>query len=121
MFLRSSGLPLSAHLKLTAQFLFRVLSHPAFVRGATWTTFIDDTPSLFSLVSSQNRAQKVLAYLADLAVNGSSVAGQVGEPQLRDEIIPAPLPDPHHPEKELDTTVPCQKGWRKIILEQVCI
>jgi hypothetical protein len=28
-------------------------------------------------VQSQNRAQKLLAYLGDLAVNGSSIKGQV--------------------------------------------
>ncbi len=39
--------------------------------------FIDDTPDLFKLVQSQNRAQKLLAYLGDLAVNGSSIKGQV--------------------------------------------
>lgn len=38
--------------------------------------FIDDTPDLFKLVQSQNRAQKLLAYLGDLAVNGSSIKGQ---------------------------------------------
>jgi len=38
--------------------------------------FIDDTPELFKLVLSQNRAQKLLAYLGDLAVNGSSIKGQ---------------------------------------------
>ena len=38
--------------------------------------FIDDTPELFKLVQSQNRAQKLLAYLGDIAVNGSSIKGQ---------------------------------------------
>lgn len=38
--------------------------------------FIDDTPDLFKLVQSLNRAQKLLAYLGDLAVNGSSIKGQ---------------------------------------------
>jgi len=38
--------------------------------------FIDDTPDLFKLVQSQNRATKLLAYLGDVAVNGSSIKGQ---------------------------------------------
>ena len=42
----------------------------------TFFQFIDDTPDLFKLVQSQNRAQKLLAYLGDLAVNGSSIKGQ---------------------------------------------
>jgi pyruvate carboxylase len=38
---------------------------------------------LFKLVQSQNRAQKLLAYLGDLAVNGSSIKGQsVGTNEL---------------------------------------
>ena len=38
--------------------------------------FIDDTPELFKLVQTQNRAQKLLGYLGDMAVNGSSIKGQ---------------------------------------------
>jgi len=50
--------------------------------------FIDDTPELFKLVMSQNRAQKLLAYLGDLAVNGSSIKGQTVIP-FSDPIVPA--------------------------------
>jgi pyruvate carboxylase len=57
--------------KTNIPFLFRVLSHPTYVDGNAWTTFIDDTPELFNLVTSQNRAQKLLGYLGDLVVNGS--------------------------------------------------
>jgi len=42
--------------------------------------FIDDTPELFKLVQTQNRAQKLLGYLGDLAVNGSSIKGQTVSP-----------------------------------------
>ncbi|GAA5925807.1 hypothetical protein JCM10213_008889 [Rhodosporidiobolus nylandii] len=104
--------------KTNIPFLFRVLSHPAFVEGRTWTTMIDDTPELFNLVTSQNRAQKLLAYLGDLAVNGSSIAGQQGEPGLKEEIpIPA-FVDPKDETKPLDTSAPCQTGWRQIIKEK---
>ncbi len=58
-----------------------------FESGKTWTTFIDDTPELFKLVTSQNRAQKLLAYLGDLCVNGSSIKGQAGEPGLKTEAL----------------------------------
>ena len=56
--------------KTNIPFLTSLLTHPAFIDGNCWTTFIDDTPALFDLVSSQNRGQKLLAYLGDLAVNG---------------------------------------------------
>lgn len=104
--------------KTNIPFLFRVLSHPAFVEGKTWTTFIDDTPELFQLVTSQNRAQKLLSYLGDLAVNGSSIKGQQGEPGLHEE-IPIPAVYEHGDEaKPIDTSVPCQNGWRNIIKEK---
>lgn len=54
--------------KTNIPFLASLLTHPTFIEGTCWTTFIDDTPELFNLVGSQNRAQKLLAYLGDLAV-----------------------------------------------------
>lgn len=80
--------------------------------------FIDDTPELFKLVQSQNRAQKLLAYLGDLAVNGSSIAGQQGEPGLKDEIVVPTFQNRDDPNgAPLDCSVPCEKGWRNIIVE----
>jgi hypothetical protein len=54
---------------VTVPFAFQELNLPV--------QFIDDTPELFKLVQSQNRAQKLLAYLGDLSVNGSSIKGQM--------------------------------------------
>ncbi|KAI5995687.1 carbamoyl-phosphate synthase L chain, ATP binding domain-containing protein [Pisolithus albus] len=105
--------------KTNIPFLFRLLTHDVFIGGKTWTTFIDDTPELFKLVQSQNRAQKLLAYLGDLAVNGSSIKGQNGDPGLKDEIVIPKLENRDHPNgPPLDTTFPCQLGWRNIIAEQ---
>jgi pyruvate carboxylase len=89
-----------------------------FESGLTWTTFIDDTPELFKLVHSQNRAQKLLNYLGDLAVNGSSIKGQAGEPGLRTEAFLPQITDNADPTKVVDTSVPCQKGWRNIIVNE---
>ncbi len=63
--------------KTNIPFLQRLLTHDTFISGNTWTTFIDDTPDLFRLVGSKNRAQKVLKYLGDVLVNGSSIKGQI--------------------------------------------
>ncbi|KAK7449718.1 pyruvate carboxylase [Stygiomarasmius scandens] len=120
--------------KTNIPFLFRLLTHDVFIGGKTWTTFIDDTPDLFKLVQSQNRAQKLLSYLGDLAVNGSSIKGQVGEPGLKTDIIIPKLPgredpsaplDPLVPPSPLDsslppldTSFPCEVGWRNIIVDQ---
>ncbi|KIH94021.1 pyruvate carboxylase [Sporothrix brasiliensis 5110] len=102
--------------KTNIPFLASLLTHPKFIDGNCWTTFIDDTPALFDLVGSQNRAQKLLQYLGDLAVNGSSIKGQVGEPKLKSEIIQPTLLDDAG--NAIDVSQPCTKGWRQIIVEQ---
>ena len=102
--------------KTNIPFLASLLSHPVFLDGTCWTTFIDDTPELFALVGSQNRAQKLLAYLGDVAVNGSSIKGQIGEPKLKGDIIKPTLLDSAG--KPLDVSAPCQKGWKNILDSQ---
>jgi pyruvate carboxylase len=99
--------------KTNIPFLASLLTHPTFIEGTCWTTFIDDTPELFSLVSSQNRAQKLLAYLGDLAVNGSSIKGQIGESKFKGDIImPKML---NEDGSEIDVTKPCTKGWKQLL------
>ncbi|KAG9622166.1 pyruvate carboxylase, partial [Aureobasidium melanogenum] len=102
--------------KTNIPFLASLLTHPTFIAGECWTTFIDDTPELFALVNSQNRAQKLLAYLGDLAVNGSQIKGQIGEPKFKGDIIIPTLHDEQ--DKVIDVSEPCKKGWRNIIVEQ---
>ncbi|KAJ9503552.1 pyruvate carboxylase [Exophiala xenobiotica] len=99
--------------KTNIPFLASLLTHPVFIDGTCWTTFIDDTPELFKLIGSQNRAQKLLQYLGDLAVNGSSIKGQIGESKFKGDIIMPTLLDESG--KELDVTSPCTKGWKSII------
>jgi len=102
--------------KTNIPFLIKLLTHPTFVDGKCWTTFIDDTPALFDLIGSQNRAQKLLAYLGDLAVNGSQIKGQIGEPKFRGEI---PIPKIFdNAGNVVDTSVPCTKGWRNILVKE---
>ncbi|KAK7184882.1 pyruvate carboxylase [Paraphaeosphaeria sporulosa] len=102
--------------KTNIPFLLKLLTHPTFIDGACWTTFIDDTPALFDLIGSQNRAQKLLAYLGELAVNGSQVKGQIGEPKFKGEIKVPTITDKDG--QVVDTSAPATKGWRNIILEQ---
>ncbi|KAK9354148.1 carbamoyl-phosphate synthase L chain, ATP binding domain-containing protein [Lipomyces doorenjongii] len=102
--------------KTNIPFVLALLTHETFVAGNCWTTFIDDTPELFDMMVSQNRAQKLLAYLGDLAVNGSSIKGQIGEPKLKTPIIMPVLKDASG--EPLSTTEPCKQGWRNIYLEQ---
>lgn len=103
--------------KTNIPFLASLLTHPTFIEGTCWTTFIDDTPELFTLVGSQNRAQKLLAYLGDLAVNGSQIKGQIGEPKFRGDIIMPTIEDPQS-HKPVDLSQPCEKGWRNILVKE---
>lgn len=99
--------------KTNIPFLGSLLTHPTFIEGNCWTTFIDDTPELFALVGSQNRGQKLLAYLGDVAVNGSSIKGQIGEPKFKGDIIMPQLYDDDN--QQIDTTVACRKGWKEVL------
>ena len=102
--------------KTNIPFLASLLTNPVFINGTCWTTFIDDTPSLFDLIGSQNRAQKLLAYLGDVAVNGSSIKGQMGEPKFKGDIIIPELFD--NDGNKVNVDEPCKKGWRYLLEEQ---
>ena len=56
--------------KTNLAFLGNVLRHPSFLRGETWTRFLDETPELFEIEPGRDRATKILTYLADVVVNG---------------------------------------------------
>ncbi|ANB15404.1 pyruvate carboxylase 2 [Sugiyamaella lignohabitans] len=101
--------------KTNIPFLLTLLTNDVFIKGKCWTTFIDDTPQLFDMVRSRNRAQRLLAYLGDLVVNGSQIKGQIGLPKLKTEPI---IPELYSNGKVVDVTEPQQKGWRNIIVEQ---
>lgn len=73
-------------------------------------------PDLFHLAGSQNRAQKLLGYLGDLAVNGSQIKGQVGEPKFKGDIV---IPTLTTSKGELlDCSHPCEEGWRNILVKE---
>ncbi|MEC9342661.1 MAG: pyruvate carboxylase, partial [Pseudomonadota bacterium] len=51
-------------------FLEAIIDHPKFRDNSYTTKFIDTTPELFEQVKRQDRATKLLTYLADVTVNG---------------------------------------------------
>ncbi len=51
-------------------FLEAIITHPKFQDNSYTTKFIDTTPELFTQVRRQDRASKLLTYLADVSVNG---------------------------------------------------
>ena len=58
--------------KTNIPFVTNILTHPAFLAGACHTKFIDDTPELFDIESSRDRATKVLKYIAQIQVDSPS-------------------------------------------------
>ncbi|BFZ57918.1 pyruvate carboxylase [Savitreella phatthalungensis] len=97
-------------LKTNIPFLLRLVTSDVFQDATYWTTYIDDTPDLFKLYRSADRATKILTYLGELVVNGTQIVGQVGEPQLKGDAIIPEL-------KGVDVSSPCSEGWRNIILK----
>ncbi|MBT1157738.1 pyruvate carboxylase [Aminobacter anthyllidis] len=63
-------------------FLEAIITHPAFRDNSYTTKFIDSTPELFAQVKRQDRATKLLNYLADVTVNG--------HPETRGRAAPNP-------------------------------
>jgi pyruvate carboxylase len=88
-------------------FLLNVLSHPKFLAGGVNTSFIDTIPELFQFHETQNRASKILNFLANVHVNGSlTPLGTSAKPA---HITPQAPDVPH--------TAPPQ-GWRSIFVEK---
>ncbi len=74
-------------------FLENIITHPDFVENRYTTRFIDTTPALFDFKRRQDRATKLLTYIADVTVNG--------HPEVRDRPRPpADAIEPRVPEYE---------------------
>ena len=56
--------------KTNIPFLINLVTHPDFLAGRCTTRFIDETPELFQLPQRQDRATKLLTYIAEVIVNG---------------------------------------------------
>lgn len=93
--------------KTNIPFLLKTLGHETFRSGNCTTRFIDETPALFKFATRQNRATRILSYLAETMVNGNELVK--GRPvALRRD--PAPLP-------KVDHNQPIPKGSRDKLLE----
>src|SRR5213082_3260420 len=58
--------------KTNIPFVENVVNHPKFQAGEVTTSFLDDSPELFRLPSTADRASKLLSYLGDVILNGNS-------------------------------------------------
>lgn len=72
-------------------FLHNVIRHPSFRANRYTTRFIDETPALFDFKARQDRATRLLTWIADVTVNG--------HPETRGRQKPAPTaPTPTVPQ-----------------------
>ena len=71
-------------IKTNIPFLINVLNHPTFVSGKCYTTFIEESPELFKLNISQDRATKIIEFLGDRIVN----SGVENKPFYENRILP---------------------------------
>ena len=55
--------------KTNIPFLVNVINHPKFRSGECYTTFIEETPDLFEMQKSQDRATKIVEFLGNKIVN----------------------------------------------------
>lgn len=79
-------------------FLEAIITHAAFRDNSYTTRFIDSTPELFAQVKRQDRATKLLNYLADVTVNGhpETRGRPAPDPEAAPPIVPyteASVPD----------------------------
>ncbi|HMM10324.1 MAG TPA: pyruvate carboxylase [Paracoccus solventivorans] len=76
-------------------FVINLLKHPVFLSDQATTKFIDTTPELFEFAPRQDRATRILTYLADISVNGHpETAGRPRPARARAPVPPAPRGEP---------------------------
>jgi pyruvate carboxylase len=76
--------------KTNIPFLVNLVTNPAFLAGGCTTRFIDETPALFKFVRRQDRATRLLRYIADVIVNGHPLIANKPADVPRETV---PLPD----------------------------
>jgi pyruvate carboxylase len=89
--------------KTNIPFLIKVMTHPKFIAGNFTTRFIDESPELFQFAPRKDRATKVLTFLGETIVNGSSTVDK----QLLEQVPRQAAPVP-----ELDLSAPIPPGTR---------
>jgi pyruvate carboxylase len=77
--------------KTNLPFLINLITNPDFLAGNLTTRFIDETPVLFHLPQRQDRATRLLTYIAEVIVNGNPESGGKREQVFRE---PVPVPPP---------------------------
>ena len=91
--LRALGETTIRGVKTNTGFVSNILTNETFLKGGCSTKFIDETPELFDMGKSQDRATKMLKYIGDICVNDPGAGGKMFHsprftPVLEDEPKP---------------------------------
>ena len=78
--------------KTNISFITNILTNETFRRGACYTKFIDETPELFDISESRNRASKMLEYIGNLVVNDPKAGAKMYEP-ARVPVVEGAIPE----------------------------
>ena len=79
--------------KTNIPFVSNILTHPVFRAGKCHTKFIDDTPELFDIQDSKDRATRVLRYIAQIQVdNPDAERKQYDAPRIPKPLLEKPKP-----------------------------
>ncbi len=89
------------------EFVINLLKHPTFLDDTYTTKFIDTTADLFVFKKRQDRATKILTYIADITVNG--------HPETAGRPLPAAGA---RPPKAPKLAGPIQDGLRQMLMAQ---
>ncbi len=81
--------------KTNVPFLLNVIQHPDFLAGRATTRFLDDTPDLFRFPVTQDRATKLLTFMAEVTVNGFPTVPKALPEAV---VLVEPVPPPHRAE-----------------------
>uniref|UniRef100_H2YA21 Pyruvate carboxylase n=1 Tax=Ciona savignyi TaxID=51511 RepID=H2YA21_CIOSA len=95
--------------KTNIPFLLNVIQNDTFLHGTITTQFIDNNPQLFQMQPSQNRAGRLMYYLAEVMVNGPSTP-------LPTTSKP-PYFEPELPPLFAESPTNAPTGWRNLLLE----
>ncbi|ONK23922.1 pyruvate carboxylase [Bacillus sp. VT-16-64] len=94
-------------IKTNIPFLINVMEHEKFITGEYDTSFIDETPELFSFEESKDRGTKMLSYIGTVTVNGFPGIETTKKPVF---------PDPRIPKIPAGQSVP--SGTKQILEQQ---
>ncbi len=93
--------------KTNINFLQNVINHKTFKQGKVTVNFIQNTPSLFKIKQSQDRATKITKFLGDIIVNGNKDVKFI-EPNKKFRIPKVPT---------FDSSLSFPKGTKDLLTE----